>query len=103
MNHYPLLMQHPVGKGFGEYIAIPAWKPYYNSNMLEYAAAISAYLTEDPYSWTMGKIAKAFELAFIWKSGLNALPVPTLRDVLPLNGPELVAQWLVHNASRFEY
>ena len=77
MNHYPLLMQHPVGKGFGEYIAIPAWKPYYNSNMLEYAAAISAYLTDDPYSYTMGKIAKAFELAFIWKSGLNSLPVPT--------------------------
>ena len=76
MNHYPLLMQHPVGKGFGEYIAIPAWKPYYNSNMLEYVAAISAYLTEDPYSWTMGKNANAFELAFIWKSGLNALPVP---------------------------
>ena len=77
MNHYPLLMQHPIGKGFGEYIATPAWKPYYNSNTLEYAAAISAYLTSDPYSWTIGKNAKAFELAFIWKNGLTALPVPT--------------------------
>lgn len=76
MNHYPLLMQHPIGKGFGEYIAIPAWKPYYNSNTEEYAAAISAYLTGDPYSWTMGKTASAFEFAFIWKNGLNALPVP---------------------------
>ena len=76
MNHYPLLMQHPIGKGFGEYIAIPAWKPYYNSNTLEYVAAISAYLTDDPYSYTMGKSANAFELAFIWKSGLKSLPVP---------------------------
>lgn len=77
MTPYPLLMQHPVGKGFGEYIATAAWKPYYNSNMLEYAAAISAYLTNDPYSWSLGKNAKAFELAFIWKSGLKALSVPT--------------------------
>ena len=76
MNHYPLLMQHPIGKGFGEYIAIPAWKPYYNSNTLEYVAAISAYLTSDSYSWTMGKNATAFELAFIWKNGLSKLPVP---------------------------
>ena len=77
MNHYPLLMQHPIGKGFGEYIAIPAWKPYYNANTVEYAAAISAYLTGDPFSWTLGKTARAFELAFIWKNGLTTLPVPT--------------------------
>ena len=44
-----------------------------------------------------------FVLALVSDLEENALPVPTLRDVLPLNGPELVAQWLVHNASRFEY
>ncbi len=77
MKNYSLLMHHPVGKGFGEYIATPAWKPYYNSIILEYTAAISAFLTDDPYSWTLGKNAKAFELAFIWKSGLKSLPIPT--------------------------
>jgi len=77
MKNYPLLMHHPVGKGFGEYIATPAWKPYYNSITLEYTAAISAFLTDDPYSWTLGKNAKAFELAFIWKNGLKSLPIPT--------------------------
>jgi len=44
-----------------------------------------------------------FVLALVSDLGENALPVPTLRDVLPLNGPRHVAQWLVHNASRFEY
>ena len=42
-------------------------------------------------------------LALVSDLGENALPVPTLRDVLPWNEPQRVAQWLVHNASRFEY
>jgi molybdopterin-guanine dinucleotide biosynthesis protein B len=31
------------------------------------------------------------------------LPVETLRPVLDLNDPDAVAQWLIQNASRFEY
>jgi molybdopterin-guanine dinucleotide biosynthesis protein B len=44
-----------------------------------------------------------FVLALVSDLEENALLVPTLRDVLPLNDPQRVAQWLVHHASRFEY
>jgi molybdopterin-guanine dinucleotide biosynthesis protein B len=33
----------------------------------------------------------------------HQLPVETLRPVLDLNDPDSVAQWLVENASRFDY
>jgi molybdopterin-guanine dinucleotide biosynthesis protein B len=44
-----------------------------------------------------------FVLGLVSDLGVEALPHPTLRDLLPLNNPQALAQWLVHNGSRFEY
>jgi len=44
-----------------------------------------------------------FVMGLVSDMSVSQLPEPTLRDLLPLNEPQAVAQWLVDNESRFEY
>lgn len=76
MNKYCPLTIHPIGKGFVEYTSSPAWKPYYNSNVPTFPAAIAAYMFDDPYNYALGKNDKTWDLAFIYKPGLQSAELP---------------------------
>lgn len=76
MNKYCPLTIHPVGKGFVEYTSSPSWKPYYNSNIPSFPAAIAAYMFDDPYNYTLGKNDKTWELAFVYKPGVKSAELP---------------------------
>jgi molybdopterin-guanine dinucleotide biosynthesis protein B len=55
------------------------------------AEATSVQYPDDPF------------VAAVASDDAAGLPVPTQRDVLPLNDADAVAQWLVDNGGRFDY
>ena len=74
-NYIPL-MQIPVGEGFKEWSTSPAWKPYYNRTTLKPEALGKAYLSGDPYNYTIGLGSQYLYLAFLYRSGLSGATLP---------------------------
>ena len=74
-NYIPL-MQIPLGEGFKEWTTSPAWKPYYNRTTLKPEALGKAYLSGDPYNYTIGQGSQNLYLAFLYKSGLTGVTLP---------------------------
>ncbi|MEI8272488.1 MAG: T9SS type A sorting domain-containing protein [Paludibacter sp.] len=74
-NYIPL-MQIPMGEGFKEWSTSPAWKPYYNRTTLKPEALGKAYLSGDPYNYTIGQGSQNLYLVFLYRSGLSAATLP---------------------------
>ncbi|MEI8087020.1 MAG: T9SS type A sorting domain-containing protein [Paludibacter sp.] len=74
-NYIPLL-QIPVGEGYKEWTTSPAWKPYYNRTTLKPEALGKAYLSGDPYNYTIGQGSQNLYLAFLYRSDLTGAALP---------------------------
>lgn len=76
MSNYAPISNHNIGKGFSEYTSSCSWKPYYNTNVLTFPAAVAAYLFDDSYNFAIGKNDKSWELQFIYRPGLQEKKLP---------------------------
>ncbi len=78
LEHFAPLNQHmyKTSNGYSEYSTGPSNKCYYNGVGQAYAAAVSAYISNDGYNWTIGKSQNALELGFIYHPGLTAKAIP---------------------------
>ena len=75
MSHYSPLTQDRGG--YAEYSTAPAWKPFYTSNVGKDMALLEAYLTGDPYNFTIGKEATSEPiLAFYYHPGISGAELP---------------------------
>lgn len=85
MTPYVPMTVHGIGKGYVEFSSSPSWKIYYNPNIPDYAAAISALMFYDKYSWTVGQVSKMWDLAFIYRDNVEKKALPDNYVVLDEN------------------
>jgi len=76
--HFAPLSHHvyKTSNGYSEYTTGPSNKCYYNGLGQTYPAAVSAFISNDGYNYTIGKNNIALELGFIYQPGVIAKPLP---------------------------
>lgn len=76
---YALKSYSPISQmpnGYDEYSTAPPWKSQYVVKFLSNSALMEGYLTGCGYNLTMGQGQKGLLYAFLYKSGITALPLP---------------------------
>ncbi|MEI7677221.1 MAG: T9SS type A sorting domain-containing protein [Bacteroidales bacterium] len=74
LKNYSPMSQMP--NGYDEYSTAPPWKSQYVTKFLSNSALMEGFLTGCGYNYTMGQGQKGLLYAFIYRSGITALPLP---------------------------